>query len=82
VGDKRGTEVEVALDLDAGLFKRLGIDLGDDELFGEILAADLYSIGLCRCSDEGCQDRTGEEAGERFRKHCVPSFEIRVVQER
>ena len=29
------------------IFQRLGVDFGDDELFGEVLATDLHRFSLC-----------------------------------
>ena len=41
VRDQRAAEVDLALDLDAGRLERLRVELGDDELLGEVLRADL-----------------------------------------
>ena len=57
VRDQRAAQIDLALDLDAGGLERLRVDLGDDELLGEVLRADanLAERGRCRQRD-GCGD--------------------------
>jgi hypothetical protein len=52
VRHQRAAEVDLALDLEARLLERGGVKLGDDELLGEVLRADLQGLRRRR-SGEG-----------------------------
>ena len=61
VRDQRAAEVDLALDLDARGFQRLRVELGQHELLGEVLGADLNGCGWA------CAGASGERRARRGR---------------
>ena len=72
-GDLLGAEVELLLDLEAGGLERLGVDLAEDVLLGEVLRADRDRGLPVAPASSGCSSPACVRLGARARRRTLSS---------